>query len=105
MGQKNNKTLSFSESVNFMVDRALTVLDIDPGIAKAIKVCNSTIKVSFPVEINGKVEVFTGWRSVHSDHRLPSKGGIRFAPIVNEDEVEALAALTTYTLEAINSLM
>lgn len=92
----NNKTLSFSESVNFMVDRALSVLDIDQGIAAAIKTCNSTIKVSFPVEINGKIEVFTGWRSVHSDHRLPSKGGIRFASIVDEDEVEALASLMTY---------
>ena len=97
MGKNNNnKSLSFSESVNFMVDRALTVLDIDPGIAAALKTCNSTIKVSFPVEVNGKIEVFTGWRSVHSDHRLPSKGGIRFAPIVNEDEVEALASLMTY---------
>ena len=96
MGTNHNKSLSFSESVNFMVDRALTVLDIDAGIANAIKICNSTIKVSFPVEINGKIEVFTGWRSVHSDHRLPSKGGIRFAPIVNEDEVEALASLMTY---------
>jgi glutamate dehydrogenase (NAD(P)+) len=98
MGRKkdNNKSLSFSESVNFMVDRALTVLEIDPGISAALKACNSTIKINFPVEINGKIEVFTGWRSVHSDHRLPSKGGIRFAPIVNEDEVEALAALMTY---------
>ena len=97
MGQKdNNKSLSFSESVNFMVDRALTVLEIDEGISAAIKACNSTIKINFPVEINGKIEVFTGWRSTHSSHRLPSKGGIRFAPIVNEDEVEALAALMTY---------
>ncbi len=96
MSNNKNKSLSFSESVNFMVDRALTVLDVDPGTSAAIKACNSTIKVSFPVEINGTIEVFTGWRSVHSDHRLPSKGGIRFAPIVNEDEVEALASLMTY---------
>jgi glutamate dehydrogenase (NAD(P)+) len=95
MGQ-NNKSLSFSESVNYMADRALSVLDVDAGTAASIKSCNSTIKVSFPVEINGKIEVFTGWRSVHSDHRLPAKGGIRFAPIVNEDEVEALASLMTY---------
>jgi glutamate dehydrogenase (NAD(P)+) len=95
MGQ-NNKSLSFSESVNYMADRALSVLDVDSGTAASIKSCNSTIKVSFPVEINGKIEVFTGWRSVHSDHRLPAKGGIRFAPIVNEDEVEALASLMTY---------
>lgn len=94
--EEKNKSLSFSESVNFMVDRALTVLKIDPGTSNSIKTCNSTIKVSFPVVINDKIEVFTGWRSVHSDHRLPSKGGIRYAPIVNEDEVEALAALMTY---------
>lgn len=95
MGQ-NDKSLSFSESVNYMADRALSVLGVDAGTAASIKSCNSTIKVSFPVEINGKIEVFTGWRSVHSDHRLPAKGGIRFAPIVNEDEVEALASLMTY---------
>ena len=50
----------------------------------------------FPVEIKGEIEVFTGWRAVHSTHRLPAKGGIRFAPIVDQDEVEALAALMTY---------
>lgn len=93
---EKNKTLSFTESVNYMVDRAINVLGIDEGIANALKACNSTIKVSFPVEINGRFQVFTGWRAVHSDHRLPSKGGIRFAPCVDEDEVEALAALMTY---------
>lgn len=72
MGQEN-KSLSFSESVNFMVDRALTVLNIDPGISAAIKVCNSTIKINFPVEINGKIEVFTGWRSTHSSHTVAFK--------------------------------
>lgn len=92
----NNKSLSFSESVNFMADKAMLALDIEAGVTAAIKTCNSTIKVNFPVKINGKIEVFTGWRSVHSDHRLPAKGGIRFAPIVNEDEVEALASLMTY---------
>jgi glutamate dehydrogenase (NAD(P)+) len=89
-------TLSFSQSVNHMVERAFAVLDIDPGIANAIQACNSVLQVKFPVEIRGQVEVFTGWRAVHSTHRLPSKGGIRYAPIVNQDEVEALAALMTY---------
>lgn len=88
--------LSFTESVNHMADRAFEVLDIDPGVANAIKVCSATIEVNFPVEIDGVVEVFTGWRSTHSTHRLPAKGGIRFATIVNQDEVEALAALMTY---------
>ena len=53
-------------------------------------------QVRFPVKIKGKVENFVGWRSVHSDHQLPAKGGIRFAPNVNQDEVEALAALMSY---------
>ena len=92
----NGKKLSFSASVNHMVDRALAVLDIDPGTAHALKACNSTLKVNFPVVIGDHIEVFTGWRSVHSIHRLPAKGGIRYAPIVDEDEVEALAALMTY---------
>jgi len=94
--KKKNKNLSFSESVNLMADRAFEVLDLDPGIANAIKKCDSIIQVNFPVEIKGKIEVFTGWRATHSTHRLPSKGGIRFAPIVDQDEVEALAALMTY---------
>ncbi|MBL4783053.1 MAG: Glu/Leu/Phe/Val dehydrogenase [Porticoccaceae bacterium] len=90
------ESLSFTESVNHMADRAFQVLNIDPGIAAAIKACTATLEVNFPVNINGKIEVFTGWRSVHSSHRLPSKGGIRYATIVNKDEVEALAALMTY---------
>jgi glutamate dehydrogenase (NAD(P)+) len=52
--------------------------------------------VRFPVKIRGEVEVFTGWRATHSEHLLPAKGGIRFAPIVNQDEIEALSALMTY---------
>ncbi len=87
---------SFSESVNHMVDRAFAVLDTDPGIANAIKSCDAVLQVQFPVTIKDKIEVFTGWRATHSSHRLPSKGGIRFASIVNQDEVEALAALMTY---------
>ncbi|MFT5351181.1 MAG: glutamate dehydrogenase (NAD(P)+) [Planctomycetota bacterium] len=96
MSNNDSSTLSFSESVNHMADRAFLAMDMAPDIAAAIKACNSTIKVNFPVNIKGRVEVFTGWRAVHSSHRLPAKGGIRFATIVNQDEVEALAALMTY---------
>jgi glutamate dehydrogenase (NAD(P)+) len=98
MSTSKNKggQLSFSQSVNHMVDRALQVLDIDPGVAEAIKSCESIIQVNFPVSFDGRIEVFTGWRAVHSTHRLPAKGGIRYAQIVNQDEVVALAALMTY---------
>jgi len=87
---------SFSRSVDHMADRAFAALDTDPGIANAIKSCEAIIELNFPVMIKDRIEVFTGWRATHSTHRLPVKGGIRFAPIVNQDEVEALAALMTY---------
>lgn len=87
---------SFRECVDLMVDKAMEAIKLDEGTATAIKSCNSVIQVKFPVEIRGKTEVFTGWRATHSTHRLPSKGGLRYAPYADQDEVEALAALMTY---------
>ena len=87
---------SFRESVDLMVDRAMAAMELEEGTALAIKSCNAVLQVKFPVKIRGKIEVFTGWRATHSTHRLPSKGGIRFAPYADQDEVEALAALMTY---------
>ena len=87
---------SFRQSVDLMVDRAIAAIELDEGTATAIKSCNAVIQLKFPVDISGKTEVFTGWRAVHSAHRLPAKGGIRYAPYANQDEVEALAALMTY---------
>ncbi|MFA9461951.1 Glu/Leu/Phe/Val family dehydrogenase [Thiohalorhabdus sp. Cl-TMA] len=88
--------VSFRENVDRMVDRAMAAIDLDPGVAAAIKPCNSVIQVTFPVELRGEVQVFTGWRATHSTHRLPAKGGLRFDPHVDQDEVEALAALMSY---------
>lgn len=87
---------SFRESVDSMVDRALATMDVSPDVAEAIKSCNAVIQIKFPVKLRGKIEIFSGWRAVHSTHRLPAKGGIRYAPCVDQDEIEALAALMTY---------
>ena len=87
----------FLESVNRMVDRAFgTMTGLPPGLANQIKVTNSVYRVQFPAELRGEIRVFTGWRAVHSEHRLPVKGGIRYAPVVSQQEVEALAALMSY---------
>jgi len=94
---------TFLENVDLMVDKALSFIDLPPGWAQDIKAPDSTIKVQFPVEMDdGTVKTFIGWRSTHSEHRVPAKGGIRFATIVNEDEVEALAALMTYKCALVN---
>ena len=88
--------LSFTDSINSQFDRAAALLDLSPGLRDQIRTCNATYAVRFGVRIRGDVHVFTGYRSVHSEHISPVKGGIRYAPTVHQDEVEALAALMTY---------
>jgi glutamate dehydrogenase (NAD(P)+) len=87
---------SFRESVDLMFKRATALMDLSPGLEEKIRVCNSTYTVRFGVRLRGKIETFVGYRSVHSEHMEPVKGGIRYATGVNQDEVEALAALMTY---------
>ena len=69
---------------------------IGDDLATKIMVANSTYVVRFGVRLRDELHTFTGYRSVHSEHFEPVKGGIRFAPDVNQDEVEALAALMSY---------
>ncbi len=92
----NTSEPSFREMVDLMFNRAARLMDLSPGLEQKIRVCNSTYTVRFGVRLRGKVETFTGYRSVHSEHMEPSKGGIRYSLSVNQDEVEALAALMTY---------
>jgi len=90
------KEPSFRESVDLMFNRAVALMDLPPGLEEKIRVCNATYTVRFGVRLRGQIHTFTGYRSVHSEHMEPVKGGIRFAMGVNQDEVEALAALMTY---------
>ena len=87
---------SFRDSVDLMFTRAAALMDLSPGLQEKIRVCNSTYTVRFGVRLRGEIKTFTGYRSVHSEHMEPVKGGIRYALSVNQDEVEALAALMTY---------
>ena len=68
----------------------------EAALEEKIRVCNATYTVRFGVRLRGEIRTFTGYRSVHSEHMEPVKGGIRYAMGVNQDEVEALAALMTY---------
>ncbi|WP_038054707.1 Glu/Leu/Phe/Val dehydrogenase [Thioalkalivibrio sp. ALJ1] len=87
---------TFQDSVSHMVDRAMAYLELPEGGRVALKTCESVIQVSFPMRFRDRIEVFTGWRAVHSRHRLPVKGGLRFAPNMDQPHAEALAALMTY---------
>jgi glutamate dehydrogenase (NAD(P)+) len=96
VSMKNNSDLSFRESVDVMFNRAVSLMDLSPGLEEKIRVCNATYTVRFGVRLRGEIHTFTGYRSVHSEHMEPVKGGIRYALSVNQDEVEALAALMTF---------
>ena len=87
---------SFRENTDTLFTRAVSRMDLSEGLIEKIRVCNSTYIVRFGVKLRGDIKTFTGYRSVHSEHAEPVKGGIRYAMSVNQDEVEALAALMTY---------
>jgi len=89
--------ISFFEQVNINFDRAAALTDHAPGLLAQIKAINSVIHFTFPLKRDdGSIQVMHAWRAEHSHHMLPTKGGIRYAAMVNEDEVMALAALMTY---------
>jgi glutamate dehydrogenase (NAD(P)+) len=90
-------TGSLLETVNRNFDAAAAHGNYPAGLLEQIKTCNSVYRFHFPVrKEGGGYEVIEAWRAEHSHHKLPTKGGIRFSPEVDADEVEALAALMTY---------
>ncbi|MEZ4910853.1 MAG: Glu/Leu/Phe/Val dehydrogenase [Saprospiraceae bacterium] len=92
----NSKQARFFESVQANFDKAAAFTDIHPGLLNQIKVCNAVYQMNFPVKIKDSYQVIEAYRVQHSHHRLPTKGGIRFSHLVDQDEVMALAALMTY---------
>ena len=91
------QSISFFEQVNINFDRAAALTNHPPGLLEQIKAINSVIHFTFPLKRDdGRIEVVHAWRAEHSHHVLPTKGGIRYAAMVDEDEVMALAALMTY---------
>lgn len=91
-----NKQAKFFESVQRNFDKAAECTDLPDGILAQIKACNSVYQMRFPVQLEDKIEVIEAYRVQHSHHRSPTKGGIRFSDMVDQEEVMALAALMTY---------
>jgi glutamate dehydrogenase (NAD(P)+) len=92
-----SEDIKFFDQVNIHFDRAAAYTKHPRGLLEQIKVCNSVYHMAFPIEKDdGTIEVIHAWRAEHSQHKLPTKGGIRYDWRVNEDEVMALSALMTY---------
>ncbi len=77
-------------------DRAAVYIDIDEGELELVKGCDAALRVTFPFKRkDGSIHVIQGYRAHHSRHRLPTKGGMRFSPTIDLQEVEGMAALMT----------
>lgn len=96
-------TYSFFGAVEKSFDKAAAFTKWNKGILEQIRACNSVYQMRFPVKMDdGSIEVIEAYRVQHSHHKAPCKGGIRFSPEVNQDEVMALAALMTYKCAIVN---
>ena len=97
MSQSTAKeTLNPFEIARKQVKTACDRLNADPAVYEILKSPQRVLEVTFPVKLdNGTVKTFTGYRSQHNNAVGPYKGGVRFHPNVNLDEVKALSIWMT----------
>src|SRR6187455_3002405 len=85
------------EAVQLYFNRAADLLDLNESIRRLLVIPKREVQVQVPVEMDdGRLETFIGYRVQHDDSRGPMKGGIRYHPEVDPDEVNALASLMTW---------
>ncbi len=98
-----NQTYNPYDNVLKVVEDAASILGYTESDIEAIKYPERELKVSIPVRMDdGTTHVFEGYRIQHSTSRGPAKGGIRFHPAVNIDEVRALSAWMTFKCAVVN---
>jgi glutamate dehydrogenase (NAD(P)+) len=79
------------------LDQAARIMNLDPNVHEVLRSPKRTLEVAIPIRLDDDtVKVFTGYRVHHNTSRGPSKGGIRYHPGVNLDEVKALAMWMTW---------
>ena len=94
---------SMFDAVLARLDVAAKIMNLSPEVLQVLQSPQKQVKVSLPIMMdNGKIQVFEGYRTVHSTHLGPSKGGIRYAMDVNADEVMALAAWMSFKCAVAN---
>ena len=93
----NDSTLGFFGQVNRMFGNAAEHTEHPRGVLHQIRACDNIVRFEFPIKRDdGTIQVIRGYRAEHSHHKKPTKGGVRYAPNVNVDEVMALSALMSY---------
>jgi glutamate dehydrogenase (NAD(P)+) len=90
-------------TVNSRIQGVMDILDLDEGFKQIILKPERVLEVNFPVSVNGdSIDVFTGWRVLHSSLRGPGKGGIRFDKNLSQSQVAALATDMTLKTAVVN---
>src|ERR1700722_4570211 len=87
----------FWQNAHLYFQRVYKTMNLDPTLQAVLSSPKRVLTVSCPVRMDdGRIQVFTGFRAQHSNARGPFKGGIRYDPSVDRDEVMALAMLQTW---------
>lgn len=103
MVREPSKKINPLDVARKQIDIVGQYLDVDEGLLEKLKHTKRDVIVHFPVKMDdGSLRVYTGYRVVHSDTRGPAKGGIRYHPDVNLDEVRALAMWMTWKAAVVN---
>jgi glutamate dehydrogenase (NAD(P)+) len=85
------------ETVQLYFDRGADLLELTPAIRRLLVIPKREVQVQIPIEMDdGRLETYIGYRVQHDDARGPMKGGLRYHPAVDLDEVRALATLMTW---------
>lgn len=85
------------ENAKKQTDEAKSLIDLGSEFVEILKYSQKIIEVSIPMRLDsGKIKIFKGYRVQHNNYRGPYKGGVRYHPQVNLDEVKALAIWMTF---------
>ncbi len=85
------------DNVNKQFTKAADLMGLDANVRKILQTTSNEITIHFPVKMDdGQIEMFTGYRIQHNDVLGPYKGGLRYHPSVDIDEVKALATWMTW---------
>lgn len=89
--------MTFLQNTLNLIEKASKVMKLDQNVKAILSNPDRIIEVSLPIKMdNGKITVFKGFRVQHNNYAGPYKGGIRYHPEVNMEEVKALATLMTF---------
>ena len=99
----NKKHMNAYETVVHYFDRAADALEMEQSTRRLLRMAKREITVEVPVEMDdGRIETLVGYRVQHNNARGPMKGGLRYHPEVDLDEVRALASLMTWKTAVVN---